>query len=47
MSWFKRLKEGIQTATKHKKETPDGLWHKCDSCGELSTHKDLAEYVYI
>lgn len=46
MSWFKRLKEGIQTATKSKKETPDGLWHKCEKCNELTTHKDLEENVY-
>lgn len=47
MSWFKRLKEGIQTATKSKKETPDGLWHKCEKCNELTTHKDLAENFYL
>ncbi len=47
MSWFKRLKDGIQTATKAKKEAPDGLWHKCDKCNELTTHKDLAENLYI
>lgn len=47
MSWFKRLKEGIQTATKNKKETPDGLWHKCSKCGELTTVKDLKENLYI
>jgi len=47
MSWFKRLKEGIQTATKNKKETPDGLWHKCPSCGEMTTVKDLKESLYI
>ncbi|MCB0647003.1 MAG: acetyl-CoA carboxylase carboxyltransferase subunit beta [Saprospiraceae bacterium] len=47
MSWFKRLKDGIQTATKSKKETPDGLWHKCESCGELSTFKDLKENLYV
>jgi acetyl-CoA carboxylase carboxyl transferase subunit beta len=47
MSWFKRLKEGIQTATKNKKETPDGLWHKCPSCGEMTTVKDLKENLYI
>lgn len=47
MSWFKRLKEGIQTATKNKKETPDGLWHKCPSCGEMTTVKDLRENLYI
>lgn len=47
MSWFKRLKEGIQTATKNKKETPDGLWHKCTRCNELTTVKDLRENLYI
>ena len=33
MGWFKRFKEGIQTATKNKKEAPDGLWYKCKNCG--------------
>ncbi len=47
MSWFKRLKEGIQTATKNKKETPDGLWHKCTRCNELTTVKDLRENNFI
>lgn len=47
MSWFKRLKEGIQTATKNKKETPDGLWHKCPSCGEMTTVKDLRDNLFI
>ncbi|MCZ2101394.1 MAG: acetyl-CoA carboxylase, carboxyltransferase subunit beta [Chitinophagales bacterium] len=47
MSWFKRLKEGIQTATKNKKETPDGLWHKCVRCGEMTTIKELKENLYI
>jgi acetyl-CoA carboxylase carboxyl transferase subunit beta len=46
MSWFKRLKDGIQTATKSKKETPDGLWHKCEKCAELTTHKELEENFY-
>ena len=47
MSWFKRLKDGIQTATKSKKETPDGLWHKCESCNELTTFKELKENLYV
>jgi len=47
MSWFKRLKDGIQTATKYKKETPDGVWHKCDNCGDLTIFKDLVENCYI
>ncbi len=47
MGWFNRLKEGIQTATKHKKEVPDGLWFKCDSCKETSTMKELKENYYV
>jgi acetyl-CoA carboxylase carboxyl transferase subunit beta len=46
MGWFKRLKDGIQTATKFKKETPDGLWFKCDSCKETSTVKELRTNHY-
>ena len=45
-SWYQRLRHGIQTATKSKKETPDGLWHKCDNCNETSTVKDLKENFY-
>jgi len=47
MGWFKRLKDGIQTATKFKKEAPDGLWHKCKKCAELTTIKELKENLYI
>ncbi len=47
MGWFKRLKDGIQTATKYKKEAPDGLWHKCKKCGELMTIKELKENLYV
>ncbi len=47
MGWFKRLKDGIQTATKFKKEAPDGLWHKCKKCSELTTIKELKENIYI
>jgi acetyl-CoA carboxylase carboxyl transferase subunit beta len=32
MGWFKRVKEGITTSTQEKKETPEGLWHKCPKC---------------
>ena len=46
MGWFKRLKDGIQTATKYKKEAPDGLWYKCNGCGEASTMKELRENFY-
>ncbi|MEQ1733660.1 MAG: acetyl-CoA carboxylase, carboxyltransferase subunit beta [Bacteroidia bacterium] len=43
MSWFKRIKEGITTSTKDKKETPDGLWYKCPECKTIITtdeHED-------
>jgi acetyl-CoA carboxylase carboxyl transferase subunit beta len=46
MSWFKRLKEGIQTTTKNKKEAPDGLWYKCKECKEASTMKEFRENFY-
>lgn len=47
MSWFKRLKDGIQTATKNKKEAPDGVWHKCKKCSEMTTMKELRENFLI
>ena len=46
MSWFKRLKEGITTTTKNKKEAPDGLWYKCPICKEASTMKEFRENFY-
>lgn len=46
MSWFKRLKEGIQTSTKNKKEAPDGLWYKCNECKQASTMKEFRENFY-
>ena len=47
MGWFNRLKDGIQTATKFKKEAPDGLWHKCPRCAATHTVKELTENLYI
>lgn len=43
MGWFKRLKDGIITSTKDKKEAPDGLWYKCNNCKEASTVKEVKE----
>jgi acetyl-CoA carboxylase carboxyl transferase subunit beta len=45
MSWFKRIKEGITTSTKEKKETPEGLWHKCPSCKKVfPTNEHIDNY---
>ncbi|GAB4339497.1 MAG: acetyl-CoA carboxylase, carboxyltransferase subunit beta [Calditrichia bacterium] len=38
MDWFKR-KKGISTV--EKKVLPDGLWIKCDSCGEIIYRSQL------
>ena len=36
MGWFKRIKDGIITPTKEKKETPEGLWYKCPKCNHVT-----------
>jgi len=47
MGWFKRLKEGITTSTKEKKETPEGLWYKCTSCKKIHTSQDHVDNKYV
>jgi acetyl-CoA carboxylase carboxyl transferase subunit beta len=47
MSWFKRIKGGITTSTKEKKETPEGLWHKCPSCKKVFPTNEHAENLYV
>lgn len=46
-TWFRRSKQGILTSTKEKKETPDGLWHKCPNCKATSTMKELTDNMYV
>ena len=46
-TWFRRNKKGILTSTEEKKETPDGLWHKCPECKATSTVKELHDNLYI
>lgn len=46
MGWFKRLKDGIQTATRNKKEAPEGLWYKCKECKETTTVKELKDNFF-
>jgi acetyl-CoA carboxylase carboxyl transferase subunit beta len=45
MSWFKRSKENIASASQ-KKEIPDGLWTKCDSCGEIIHRMELEKNFF-
>lgn len=46
-SWFKRIKKGILTSTKDKKDAPEGLWTKCPSCKHTCTVSDLDENKFV
>jgi acetyl-CoA carboxylase carboxyl transferase subunit beta len=45
VSWFKRAKKGVQAA--EKKPIPDGLWQKCDFCGEILYVKELEKQLWV
>ena len=47
VGWFRRDKEGIQTDTKDKKETPEGLWHKCPKCKVIVSIEDQKANLYV
>jgi acetyl-CoA carboxylase carboxyl transferase subunit beta len=40
MSWFRRSKENIAAETQ-KRDMPDGLWTKCEHCGEIIHRMEL------
>ncbi len=46
-SWFKRIKKGILTSTKDKKDAPEGLWAKCPSCKYTCTISELRENKFV
>lgn len=47
MGWFRRRKEGIQTRTKDKKETPEGLWHQCSKCKVIINEEDHRKNYWV
>ncbi len=47
MSWFKRNKAGIQTATENKKEAPDGMWNKCPNCKKPLLNVEQVENKFV
>ncbi len=47
MGWFKRIKEGITTSTKDKKETPEGLWYKCPECNTVVSMDEHTENLWV
>ena len=55
MGWFKRKTQGVFTESKDKKDVPQGLWHKCPKCKQLTTkeehknnfhHQDQQQYLW-
>ena len=46
MAWFKRSKENITTEVQ-KQDVPDGMWIKCDTCGELIHKKQWEANKYV
>lgn len=46
-TWFRRNKKGILTTTEEKKETPDGLWHKCPECKATHTVRELHDNLFV
>ncbi len=47
MGWFRRIKEGITTSTREKKETPEGLWYKCPACKKIHTADDHTKNCFV
>lgn len=47
MGWFKRIKEGITTSTKDKKETPEGLWYKCPKCSNVVSTDEHSDNKWV
>lgn len=47
MSWFKRITAGITTRTKDKKEIPEGLWYKCETCKNVVSAEEHAENLWV
>ena len=45
MAWFRRSKVSI-TPEVQRKDVPDGLWTKCDGCGEIIHRKQLEQQFF-
>lgn len=45
MEWFKKNKTGV--AAQEKRNIPEGLWHKCQSCGEIVYSKKMEQHLWV
>ena len=46
-NWFRRIKKGILTSTKDKKDAPEGLWSKCPVCKYTCPVTELRENYFV
>jgi acetyl-CoA carboxylase carboxyl transferase subunit beta len=46
MAWFRRSKDNIASDSV-RKDTPGGMWVKCDSCGEMIHKNSLPQNLWV
>jgi len=47
MPWFRRVKQKFGIVPGEKREIPDGVWLKCERCGEILYRKGLEKNLWI
>jgi acetyl-CoA carboxylase carboxyl transferase subunit beta len=45
MTWLRKAKKGLKPQQR-RRELPDGLWTKCEDCGEILYHKELERNLW-
>ena len=45
--WWKRFRKGVKTTTEEKKETPEGVWHKCPNCKATMLITKLKDNLHV
>lgn len=45
MAWFRKSKQGLPT--QEKRNIPEGIWTKCESCGEVVYGKKMEELLWV
>jgi acetyl-CoA carboxylase carboxyl transferase subunit beta len=46
MAWYQRNADNILTTTTERRETPEGVWHQCESCKHTGLVKDFIDNKY-
>ena len=45
MEWFKKVRMGLKAQTK--RSIPDGVWVKCDKCGDIIYKNELSQNLWV